>query len=249
MSEYRALFDARGARYNEANRLHPEARAEEAARLFAHCGRPARGLWLDLGAGGGFLASRAAGLGIEAAAVGCDQSLTFLSGASGYALRAAVDDEHLPFSDGVFAASACLAALHHAEEPRRVLSEMLRVTGRGRAAVGDVAGGSPAARFLNGFVDANTDAGHAGRFYSPGELRALFDSAGGREARSEVADLHWRFSGRADARVFCRELFGLRPETPDVAIEQALDGLGLEGSASGWRLPWTMVFASAAGSR
>ncbi len=245
MSEYRELFDARGVRYNEANRLHPEARAEEAERVFAHTGVPTEGLWLDLGAGGGFLASRAAGHGIAAAPVGCDQSLTFLSGARGYALRAAVEDERLPFADGTFAASACLAALHHAEDPRRVLSEMLRVTGPGRAAVGDVAGGSPAARFLNAFVDAHTDAGHAGRFYSPGELVALLEAAGGRDARGEVADLHWRFAGRSEARDFCRELFGLKPSTSDAAIEEALDGLGLESAAAGCRLPWSMVFASA----
>ena len=35
MSEYRTLFDARGARYNRANRLFPGTRSEEAlVRVF-----------------------------------------------------------------------------------------------------------------------------------------------------------------------------------------------------------------------
>ena len=162
------------------------------------------------------------------------------------ALRAVVEYGRLPFPDGAFAATGCLAVLHHAEEPRDVLREMLRVTSRGRrAAVGDVRVGSAAARFLNGFLDAHTEAGHAGRFYDPGVLSSLLAAAGGRDVRSEEVTVHWRFRERDDPRRFFRELFGLAPETSDQEIEAALADLGLLGAGKAWTVPWSMVFASA----
>ncbi len=127
-----------------------------------------------------------------------------------------------------------------------VLGELLRVTAPdGRVAVGDVAADSPASEFLNRFVDRHTEAGHAGRFYTPAALAAHLEAAGGRELLAEEAAIAWRFAESDDARVFFRELFGLRPETSDGQIEAALETLGLAGSAGSWAVPWTMVYASA----
>jgi SAM-dependent methyltransferase len=245
-SEYRDLFDARGAHYNLANRQFPEARAEEAHALLAHLSLSSGATWLDLGAGGGFLAERAALEGHAGPAVGCDESMAFLAGASAYALRTIASFRRLPYPDGAFAAAASLAAMYHAEEPGRVPSEMLRVTSRGgRVAVGDVAAGSSAARFLNGFLDRHTTSGHAGRFYEAEAWAGMLTRAGGSQVRAETVELHWRFSGTGDARAFARELFGLVPETTDAELDSALAELELCGDEGGWRLPWKMVFASA----
>src|SRR5262249_35912730 len=149
--------------------------------------------------------------------------------------------------DGAFGAAGCLAVLHHAEEPGKVVAEMLRVTSSdGRVAVGDAAAGSRAARFLNTFVDAHTEQGHAGRFYREGALAEFVESAGGREVRAGAVEVSWRFGTSADAHAFCRELFGLRPDTREADLHAALLALGLEESRGGWRVPWDMVFASAA---
>jgi SAM-dependent methyltransferase len=245
MSEYRAIFDARGARYNHANRLFPEARAEEGERLLDHLRLREGTRWLDVGAGGGFLATRAADR--RTVPVGCDASPVFLSDARAYALRTVADYERLPFPNRAFDAAGCLAALHHAEAPDRVIAEMLRVTATGgRIAVGDVAAGSRAARFLNTFVDAHTDQGHAGRFYGGETLAGFLEEAGAREVRAEAVEVGWRFASSSDAPAFCRELFGLRPDTRDADLRVALIELGLEESNGGWRIPWDMVFASAA---
>jgi ubiquinone/menaquinone biosynthesis C-methylase UbiE len=245
-SEYRDLFDARGGHYNLANCRFPEARAEEARALLEHLSLAAGTTWLDLGAGGGFLAERAAKQGLGGPAVGCDESMAFLAGASAYALRTIAAFRSLPYPDGTFAAAASLAALHHAEDPEHILSEMLRVTSPGgRVAVGDVAAESSAARFLNGFLDGHTTTGHAGRFYDAEAWAGMLARSGGRGIRVETVKLSWRFGRSEDARVFSRELFGLVPETTDSELDDAMAELGLFEDAGRWRLPWKMVFASA----
>lgn len=247
MSEYSSIFDARGGHYNLANHRFPEARREEARALFSHFDfSPDDRPWLDLAAGGGYLADRARAEGIERRAIACDASLAFLLGASAYRARSVSQYAALPFADAAFAGAGCLAALHHAEEPERIFAELLRVVAPGgRAAVGDVAAGSRPARFLNGFVDRHTGTGHHGRFHSPEFLGAAFAAGGGKAVRAECRDLCWRFDSRGDAIAFSRELFGLRPATADEEIETALIELGLEDGGGETFLPWRMAFVSA----
>ena len=247
MSEYSSIFDARGGHYNLANHRFPEARGEEARAILSHFAfSPGDRPWLDVAAGGGYLADRARAEGIDRRAIACDASLPFLLGASAYRGRSVSQYGALPFADESFAGSACLAALHHSEEPGRVFAELLRVVAPdGRAAVGDVCADSRPARFLNTFVDRHTDTGHHGRFHSAEFLRSAFVEAGGRDVRAESRDLSWRFDSRSDAIAFSRELFGLRPETPDEEIEAALIDLGLEDRDARTTLPWRMAFVSA----
>ena len=248
MSEYTEIFDARGGHYNLANRRYPEARREEAAALLDHLALPgdAPRPWLDVAAGGGYLAESAAARRIGTPAIACDASLAFVLGATAYRARTVAQYDRLPFSEGAFSGSGCLAALHHADDPGPILAEMLRVTASGgRAAVGDVAADSPAAGFLNTFVDRHTATGHHGRFRTAERLLAAFAAAGGRDARAEEREIAWKFAGVAAAVDFSRELFGLLPETPAAAIERALRALGLAATADGVRLPWRMTFVSA----
>jgi len=249
MSEYTTIFDARGGHYNLANHRFPRARAEEARLLLAHLALddgPA-GPWLDVAAGGGYLAERALAEGSRRKATACDASLPFLLGAAVYGARCVAQYPTLPFPDGAFSGAGCLAALHHAEDASRVVGEMLRVISPGsRAAVGDVVLGSPAAAFLNDFVHRHTDTGHRGRFQSADYFLEAFAAAGGKAPRAEVRDLTWVFPSEASAGEFSRELFGLRPDTPGEAILAELRRLGLAEREGEARLPWRMVFASAA---
>ena len=249
MSEYTTIFDARGGHYNLANHRFPRARAEEARLLLAHLALddgPA-GRWLDVAAGGGYLAERARAEGSRRPATACDASLPFLLGATVYGARCVAQYPALPFPDGTFSGAGCLAALHHAEDAARVVAEMLRVISPGsRAAIGDVAPGSLPASFLNEFVHRHTDTGHCGRFRSPEYFLEAFAAAGGKAARAEVRDLTWVFPSESSAAEFSRELFGLRPETSGEAILDALRRLGLGERHGEARLPWRMVFVSAA---
>lgn len=113
--------------------------------------------WLDVSAGGGYLSERAVAEGLPPARFACDGSFPFLRASSGVSPACLARAEDLPLPDRRFDAAACLAALHHCEDPATVFEELLRVTALGgRAAVGDVAPGSPAERLLNGFVDRRT---------------------------------------------------------------------------------------------
>jgi SAM-dependent methyltransferase len=247
MFEYQTLFDARGEQYNQANRLYPEARREEARALLAHLSPHSDSPWLDVSSGGGYLSARAVEEGCPRARFACDGSVKFLRAAGRPESACAARSEELPFSDGSVGGAACLAALHHSESPESALRELLRVCRPGaRAAVGDVAAGSRAARVLNGFVDRHTEAGHRGRFYEPGFFSRALGLAGGREIRGERMDLQWWLPRRTDAVLFFRGLYGLREETQDSGILEALDFLGAEESGGAFRVPWTMNFASAA---
>jgi SAM-dependent methyltransferase/uncharacterized protein YbaR (Trm112 family) len=50
--------------------------------------------------------------------------------------RVQADGEHLPFADGRFDITYCVATLHHALDLRRMVAEMARVTGRGGVVAG-----------------------------------------------------------------------------------------------------------------
>jgi len=245
--EYQTLFDARGDLYTRANRRCPEARAEEAAAILSHLALTPASRWLDVAAGGGYLSERAVAQGLPPARVSCDESLPFLRSGTHAGRVGAASAGDLPFADGRFDAVACLAALHHAEDPEAVLRELLRVTAPGgRAALGDVAEDSEAARFLNGFVDRHTAPGHRGRFYPLATLAGFLQRAGGTSVRAESVRLSWTFDSPEDAALFCRDLFGLEPSTVDGEIRRALDGLGAARGTGGFRVPWTMHYVSAA---
>jgi SAM-dependent methyltransferase len=247
-NEYREIFDARGRHYNLANRRFPLARSEEAATILEHLelSRTDRRPWLDLAAGGGYLAERARAGNVGGPTVACDESFSFLAESQVYQMRTVGFFEGLPFASGSFAGAGCLAALHHEEEPHVLVREMIRVTAPGsRLAVGDVAAGSPAASFLNGFVDRHTETGHVGRFYSAKSLADFFRSAGGHAIRSEEVDLAWRFQSAGDAEEFCRELFGLNAATSSGDLRSGLESLGLRRMGNDYGIPWRMVFASA----
>lgn len=107
---------------------------------------PGRHRVLDLGTGSGevpaLLARRAARRAIDLEVVGVDRKLSHLAAGRrlGFAQRRVVADAvALPFRDGSFAWSLSTLFFHHfgAEENRRVLAEMRRVSRRG-AVVADL---------------------------------------------------------------------------------------------------------------
>ena len=89
------------------------------------------------------------------------------------------DAERLPFADGEFDVTVCRLALHHVEEPLRVLREMARVCRpQGKVAVEDLVSSEHRARadYQNRFEHLR-DRSHT-RTLSPSEMMGLFTAVG-----------------------------------------------------------------------
>jgi len=93
---------------------------------------------LEVGAAKGWAAQHLVPLGVEYVAtdiladpkIGIGRA-AFYEGRVGPFTRVQADGEHLPFADGAFDLVYCVAALHHALDLSRMVSELARVTRRG----------------------------------------------------------------------------------------------------------------------
>jgi SAM-dependent methyltransferase len=118
-------------------------------------------------------------------AVGVDLTMEMLriardrlpAGASAGLVRG--EAEHLPFPDQAFTVVTTTLAIHHYEDPRRVLEEMVRVCRHGgRIAVGDIVGADDdARRARQNEIERLRDPSHVEVFSAPG-LEAMLASVG-----------------------------------------------------------------------
>ena len=240
---YAEIFAERGAAYHAAMAECPHARdAEFAAALEPLGGR--QGLLCDMPSGGGYLAAHLpAGLRY----VGVDPSDDFVRAcpAGVDCIRATITA--VPLGDGSLVAVVSLAALHHEPDLPAVFAEMRRLLKRGgRAVICDVAGGTPVAAFLNGFVDANNPMGHDGHFLDD-RTAELIEQAGFAIADDAIVDMPWRFDSLADAGAFCRQLFWMPTLSADevaVAMDREI-GFDLIDSRPGLRWALRRIVADA----
>ena len=93
---------------------------------------------LEVGAAKAWAAQHLVPLGVEYVAtdiladpnIGLGRGAFFEARVGPFA-RVQADGEHLPFADGAFDLTYCVAALHHALDLSRMVGEMARVTRRG----------------------------------------------------------------------------------------------------------------------
>lgn len=205
---YEGIFNGRADRYERAMRRYPEARDEEfqvvVARLNAQPGE-----WVaDLPCGGGYLARYLPG-GVNV--VGVDPSEAFASLGRRRATHPVswAPLTELPLADGSVDAVVSLAGLHHARDLPEVFRSFRRVLRpHGRMVVADVERGSPAAIFLDGFVDRHNPQGHSGHYFSPDTAAALAGS--GWEVRYDgILTYRWRYASVACLLDYLADLFGM----------------------------------------
>ena len=214
---YAEIFAERGAAYHQAMAACPHARdAEFQAVLEPLVFRT--GLLCDIPSGGGYLAAY---LPPALHYVGVDPSDDFVCACpvGTVCIKGAITD--VPLADGAADCLVSLAALHHEGDLPVVFAEMRRLLQPGgRAVICDVAAGTPAARFLNGFVDAHNPMGHVGLFLD--ELTAgLIEGAGFAIANDAQVEVPWVFDSIAEAGDFCRSLFWM-PELDAAAVADAM---------------------------
>lgn len=236
---YQTVFAERAASYQAAMARWPDARAAEFQALIAPLGDLGDSIVCDLPAGGGYLRrylpATTRYIAVEPAAVffaACPK------GEGSTALLAPI--EAVPLPAGSVDHVVSLGSLHHVASLADVFSEMRRLLRPGgRVVACDVAVGSTAAAFLNGFVDRHNPMGHEGVFLDETAAPTLA-AAGFAIVADDAVVTPWRFADRGQAGAFCAGLFGtVGLQADDVA--GALDAeIGFDPSSGGVTLRWPL---------
>jgi len=214
---YAEIFAERGAAYHAAMAACPHARdAEFRAVIEPLADRT--GLLCDMPSGGGYLAAH---LPSGLSYVGVDPSDDFVRACPIGTVCIKGSISEVPLGDGAADCLVSLAALHHEPDLPKVFGEMRRlVRPGGRVVIADVAAGTPPARFLNGFVDANNPMGHVGLFLDD-RTAGLIEAARFTIADDALVDMPWVFDSLAEAGDFCRSLFWM-PDLDAAAVADAM---------------------------
>ena len=233
---YAEIFAERGVAYHQAMAACPHARDAEFAAVIEPLAERT-GLLCDLPSGGGYLAAH---LPPGLSYVGVDPSDDFVRACPVGTVCITGSIAGVPLAEGAADCLVSLAALHHEPDLPRVFGEMRRLLkGGGRAVICDVAAGTPAARFLNGFVDANNPMGHVGLFLD--ELTAgVVEDGGFAIADDAVVEVPWVFDSLAEAGDFCRSLFWM-PALDAAAVADAMyREIGFEVTNGRPHLRWAL---------
>jgi ubiquinone/menaquinone biosynthesis C-methylase UbiE len=250
----RDAFDRRADNYssdridsfNEASRDCPSARDTERRHVIERLAlRP--GLTIcDLGAGGGYLSD-----GIYDALQG-NGRITCVEN-SGHFVESLPDRyekvlsslSSLDIRDASMDRAACLAATHHQEDKAQFFREVFRILKPGGLfVVGDGRAGTPTARFLNEAVTRHSDLPHDGIFYEPDGMRSLLEQAGFEQVREEYEEYTWDFPDAPTLVGYCKKLFRMTNADLPAVEEELRRYLGIEVSAAGARLKWSLVFGT-----
>jgi SAM-dependent methyltransferase len=233
---YSEIFEQRGAAYHGAMAACPNARdAEFRAVIEPLLGRS--GLLCDMPSGGGYLAAH---LPSGLRYVGVDPSDDFVRACPAGTVCIKGSIASVPLADGAADCLVSLAALHHEPDLPAVFDEMRRLLkDGGRAVICDVAAGTPAARFLNGFVDTNNPMGHVGLFLDD-RAAGLIEGAGFTIAEDALVEMPWEFDSLVEAGEFCRQLFWMPKLEPGAVADAMVREIGFEVINGRPHLRWVL---------
>lgn len=202
-----SLWDERAQAYRESE-AHREGPDLDLLVEWAEGARTA----LDVGSGGGHVARRLRGAGLQVVTV---------DPAPGMQADVLAPAEHLPFADGSFDVVACRVAAHHLTDVAAGLREMARVARDRVLVVDNLFMGEEAE-----VADLLRDPSHV-RNYSEAEWRALFEGAGLGVEQMRRVDKRMRFgpwlersgcSGADAERV--RELLSVRIDGEEITLDR-----------------------------
>ena len=199
---YDQIFARRADRYGDAMAMCPEARAAEFAAVASPIGPDARNLF-DMPAGGGWLRKYLRG---DIHYVAVEPAVHFFDSCpdepGAERINSAI--ETVPRKTGVADVVVSLTGLHHAPDLGAVFDEFRRLLRPGGLLViADVARASAPARFLDGYVHANSPMGHVGRFLDA-ETAPLLRAAGFNIVADELVEVPWRFADPVEAGAYTR---------------------------------------------
>lgn len=148
----------------------------------------------------------------------------------------------LPWADASVDALLSIAGIHHIEDKKPLFNEFFRVVKPGgQIVISDVAENSPAAKFLDGFVDAHNSTGHQGAYLNQHTLQTLAD-CGWQIRSAEHVPFFWKFTHPGDMANFCHGLFDIChatiAQTQD-ALTHNFEVVALPDGQTG--LPWSLM--------
>lgn len=241
---YEAIFERRGASYDEAMTTAPHARAEEFRRVVAWMDPQPGHVVCDVPSGPGDLRRY---VDRSVTLVHVEPSMAFARRCRARAtVSIAVGTlETLPLRARSVDRVVSLAALHHVADKRAFVMEAARILKpTGMLCVADVCSGSPVAAFLNDFVDAHNSMGHRGAFIDEALDREIADT-GCTVDRAARETFPWRFASRAAMATFAQRLFGLDRATPAETLAGIDRHLGTYTEAGAHCLNWELRFVRA----
>jgi SAM-dependent methyltransferase len=230
VKDYTEHFNVRGSTYDRAMHHYPRARDQEFGQLVDRAQLRGQMTVGDVPAGGGYLQDY---LPEGCTWRGYEPCATFNHNAPSPPSAASQPLLPLPWEDNSLDAAVSLAGVHHIDDKRPLMSEVIRtVRPGGRFVLSDVAEGTRVARFLDGFVGGHNSTGHEGVFLGDRTLAELSDT-GWRIASCEQVHYHWIFEDRVAMTAFCTTLFDLRKASADMVEAAIEDILGVDILPSG----------------
>jgi len=227
LASYEDLFQIRGAPYDMAMSLFPDARREEFINIIQRADLKAGQLVGDVPAGGGYLARY---LPKTVHWLGHEPCANFGSGQKDQELLP------LPWTDGGVDAAISIAGVHHLANKQPLFTELARtVRAGGRFILADVHESSNVSGFLDGWVDRHNSTGHKGIYIGDHTLNELRET-GWQIFFAERVPFHWRFADTDKMAEFCHLMFDLRTCRPeetsrvieaDLGIDQLEDEVGM----------------------
>jgi SAM-dependent methyltransferase len=241
--DYGVIFDGRGASYDRAMRIVPDARNLEFEHLLKLAELKRGEVVCDFPAGGGYIADR----------IARDVDLTLMETSTVFfdlcnkrpnANARLVTEDNLGFVDH-FDKILSLAGSHHmADRAAFFASCHHALKARGKLCLADVAANSRVAVFLNEFVDLHCTGGHEGIFIDDQALDEI-KAAGFSIEIAQRKSYPWIFSSVDEMARYCGLLFGI----DDLAVSEIRNGLehylGYRETESGVLLNWGLYFIRA----
>ncbi len=244
---YKDIFEKRGKEYDLAMNKFPNARDEEFENIIKIADLKNSQTIIDIPSGGCYLSWY---LPKNLNLIPVETTKTFSDLCEKNIGKKPIVVEkvsQLPFENESIDRVISLAGIHHLtdEEKENFYKEIFRILkNKGIFALADVFENTPAAKFLNEFVDKYNPMGHKGIFLTE-KTPEILSRIGFKIEKSEVINYHWKFKNENEMIEFVRLLFGIFEADTQTLLNGIKNYLGFSKKENKIFLNWQLFFIKA----